>query len=112
MVKFTKSVFGWFEGIFFEPIFFAFALFIIFEHVQHIINQADYATLGGWWEVLKMDIAQSPYIYVVFGLLFLWWVYYKVRCLRGEKRRDEAIKQAVKDGIKEAITELKEEGIL
>jgi hypothetical protein len=59
-----------------------------------------------------MDVGQFPLIYAIFGLMLVWWAWYKIRCLRNDAKSNSTIKQAVKDGVKEAITELKKEGVL
>ncbi|MDD5082631.1 MAG: hypothetical protein PHU08_04585 [Dehalococcoidales bacterium] len=103
-------------------IFNAIAIFIlgltssVIIHVSQITYTAIALGRGAAMSSWVTSYPWNMYAAVVFALALAYIIWYAYRQskkdLIDEQKKNDALKQAVKDGIKEAITELKEEGKL
>lgn len=104
--KIGLVVFRFINNTILETILFAFVLFYMFTHLQYIINNLDEQTIQCFWEALRMDISQSPYIYIPFIVVFLWWAivkYISIKNANRERKEHDELITSVK-GLLEKIS--------
>jgi hypothetical protein len=100
------SAFEGFYEVWLDPIFFAFALFMVFPRWQQLLY-ASRDPMEGIAMIIGDMMVSSGY-YIVFGLVFLAWIIGKGISRGHTIKRDKAILEAIsKQG--EAIKELTEE---
>jgi TRAP-type C4-dicarboxylate transport system permease small subunit len=90
-----------------EPLVLAFAIFLLFAHIQQITTVA--SNFSEFWQMLNEDLVSNMWAYIFFGFIFAVWVTYRLLIKTWEFRDREETKRLntemleILRGIKEEL---------
>lgn len=91
------------DDIFIEPLAFAFAVLLVLTRFQIGIEQSENLQEFSVW--LGGDMLDHPLTYIVFGVLFVIWVIFKIIRIHSESND----RQQLSKDIRELIDEIRKE---
>ena len=66
----------YFGEVILEPILLGFAIYILFAHMQHLLEVA--SNIYVFSQMLDIEIRNNMFLYIVFTLIFFLWIYFKL----------------------------------
>ena len=96
-----------FVDIYLDPLFFAFAVFILFTRIQFVMDFVATRPEYSFWVVLEADMHLTPALYIGFFAVFFLWAISKGIRYRREKRDRKQLTDALQQ-MNTSITNLQQ----
>lgn len=99
------------SDIIIDPLFFAFAVFMLFSRIQGIINYVAANPQYSFWVILELDIEMNMGLYIGFLAAFAIWAFlrgYKHRRERSERKEINGRLERISIGVEEIQQEIKD----
>jgi len=93
------------DEIIVDPLFFAFAVFMLFIRIQSVIEVAATIPTHSFWDALEVDIKMNLWAYILFLVIFVLWVALKGRKHRRELNEKKQLSNTLSD-LRKAIEDL------
>jgi hypothetical protein len=95
------------SDIIIDPLFFAFAVFMLFSRIQAIINYVAANPTYSFWVILEIDIRTNVGLYVGFLTAFGIWAFLRAYKYRKERSERKQLNKAI-EGISIGIAGLQD----